>query len=299
LNQSFGPHASLNAAAFSPSGKLAVTAGSDGAVKIWNVDPKAQGHRVVAKIAAACGWDEKLEKPYAVNSAVFGPHVLADSSVHLLTAGDDFKARLWRLRGREQPELLATLSGHTGPIQQAVFSRDGKRIATASKDGTTKLWDASEPENVKELPIKIPPEGTQAPFTCVSFSRDGKRLVTGGEDNIAQIWNLEDMTELPIALKGHAAGLTSVGFSPDGRRVVSGSIDKMAIVWDARSVRFDDTDEAQDARSYENLNRHLLSLNRHDAEVMAVEFSDDGNRILTASRDGTVIVWPTSPIGTE
>jgi WD40 repeat protein len=38
--------------------------------------------------------------------------------------------------------VLATLSGHTAPVNDASFSPDGARIVTASNDGTARLWDA-------------------------------------------------------------------------------------------------------------------------------------------------------------
>jgi len=41
----------------------------------------------------------------------------------------------------------------------------------------------------------------------------------------------------------------------------------------------------------------LLSLNRHSAEVTSVEFSAQGDHILTASSDETAIVWLATPFG--
>ena len=38
----------------------------------------------------------------------------------------------------------ATLEGHTDGVWSAAFSPDGKRIVTASKDGTARLWDAAD-----------------------------------------------------------------------------------------------------------------------------------------------------------
>jgi WD40 repeat protein len=38
---------------------------------------------------------------------------------------------------------LLTLKGHTGWIMSAVFSPDGRKIATGSTDGTAKVWDAA------------------------------------------------------------------------------------------------------------------------------------------------------------
>ena len=280
LAQSLSRHDSLNSAAFSPSGRLAVTADSKGAVKIWNVDERnADGHQVVWKIPAAHG---EAGSTHAVHSAVFGPRP-ADGDRYLLTAGDDGTARLWRL-GDGPPRLLSTLSGRTEAVRQAVFSRDGNQIATASADGTAQIWDASDPENVKMAQSILPEDTQTSGFTCACFSPDGKRLVIGGEDNTAQIWDLDNLQNEPLSLEGHAASITSVAFSLDGTRVVSGSNDGIARVWDARK------------------GNSVLSLDRHSAEVTVVEFGRSprpaqGDRILTASNDGTAIVWLTAPFG--
>jgi WD40 repeat protein len=38
--------------------------------------------------------------------------------------------------------LRATLSGHHGPVYAVAFSPDGALLATASSDGTTRIWNA-------------------------------------------------------------------------------------------------------------------------------------------------------------
>jgi WD40 repeat protein len=75
---------------------------------------------------------------------------------------------------------LAILTGHTGLVDDAAFSSDGKRIVTASWDETARVWDT-------ETGLLL------ATFTAhtdwvntATFSRDGKRIVTASDDHTAR-----------------------------------------------------------------------------------------------------------------
>jgi WD40 repeat protein len=52
----------------------------------------------------------------------------------------DHTAKLWDVQGNR----LADLKGHTSYVNSAVFSPDGKRIVTASRDGTAVVWPTPE-----------------------------------------------------------------------------------------------------------------------------------------------------------
>ena len=72
----------------------------------------------------------------------------------------------------------------TGSIP-AQFSPDGKRIVTASDDGTARVWDAQTGQPLTE-PMK---HGNVA--VSAQFSPDGKRIVTASQDKTARVWDAQ------------------------------------------------------------------------------------------------------------
>jgi len=83
-------------------------------------------------------------------------------------------------RAIQASRVELTLNGHTGPVFSAAFSPDGKRIATASADGTARIWDISTGKEL--LSVKGSTNGIDDPERgnawFVAFSPDGKLLAT-------------------------------------------------------------------------------------------------------------------------
>src|SRR3569832_1971770 len=108
----------------------------------------------------------------------------------------------------------AQLTGHSGSVNSASFSPDGKLIVTAGTDGTARVWDTSG-KQVVEL------RGHTASVRSASFSPDGKLIVTASFDGTARVWDLSGK-EL-LELTGHQGNVYSASFSPDGGRIVTAS----------------------------------------------------------------------------
>jgi len=62
--------------------------------------------------------------------------------------GDDMAVRLWDEAGHE----LLALRGHTRIVRAVQFSHDGHRLASASEDGTIKVWDGTPLEETNAVP---------------------------------------------------------------------------------------------------------------------------------------------------
>jgi WD40 repeat protein len=106
-----------------------------------------------------------------------------DSSLIALVGSQDGKVEIYNT---QDGELALTLSGHTQVVNQAIFSPDGKIIATGSNDSTIRLWDVQTGKVIRIL------EGHQGRVNRMAFSPDGTWLVSGADDNTLRRWNVSD-----------------------------------------------------------------------------------------------------------
>src|SRR5262249_37884035 len=76
--------------------------------------------------------------------------------------------------------------GHTGGVCNLRFSPDGWTLASASRDGTIRLWEAASGQERRCL------KGHRGAVHSIPFSADGRTLVSGGEDTTVLIWPLDE-----------------------------------------------------------------------------------------------------------
>ena len=131
----------------------------------------------------------------------------------------------------QEPKLRATLKGHTGAVVAVAFSPDSKTLASASYDGTLKLWDMT---TGKERATLGEYKGC---LGCVAFSPDGKTLASGAIGSPGYFPDLKQVKLWDVAtgkvrttLKGHDDHVQSVAFSPDGKTLASVNGD--VTLWD-------------------------------------------------------------------
>ncbi|MEQ9354013.1 TIR domain-containing protein [Coleofasciculus chthonoplastes] len=196
------------------------------------------------------------------------------------------------------------LEGHTEQLWHVTFSPDGKIIATASQDGTVKLWNP-EGEELQTL------KGHEGTVFAVRFSPDGQMLATAGGDKTVKLWTVEG--QLKQTLIGHSAAVRDVKFTPDGQRIISGSEDQTVKLWTTdgqlRQTLTDHRDRINriavspngqhfaTASDDKTVNLWTIegqlrqTFTGHTGAVWGVSFSPDGKTIATASNDKTVKLW--------
>jgi hypothetical protein len=86
-------------------------------------------------------------------------------------------------------EELLQLKGHRSLVRSAVFSPDGRTLASGSEDHTIRLWEVATGKERGLL------QGHQGSVYSVAFFPDGRRLASGSKDTTALVWDLTGRTQ--------------------------------------------------------------------------------------------------------
>ncbi len=238
-------------------------------------------------ISADGRWAAAAHEPEQISAAKFGkgpfplkPIPVAVKVWEVKTAGERLTPA--GLSGGIAPSALMvqerfTLSGHPGGVQQLAFDRTAKLLASAG-DGTIKIWDLSTGNPLKDLTDK---EVQPVTGDALAFSSSGKLLVTAGVQT-AQVWDVASGHPV-CTCQGHQAGKLSIAMSPDDLRLATAT-GRQVKLWDVRT--------GQEALT---LPMRQLMPEEHPANVVALAWTADGQRLRAALSDGSVIEWDATP----
>ncbi len=247
----------VEAVRVSRDGKLIVTGGADGQVRV--VKPGTDEEPAVLP-----------EQPGPVTALAFN----GDDKVIVSGSKTGF-VKAWQVA---DSTTAFQFQGHTGGVTGIAVQpladdvTDSPLIATTGEDGTLRIWSmAAAPDPLESITQEI---------TNVVTSRDGKLLATSGLLNdrpAISIRNLETNSHVTTLL-GHAGPVRAMQFSADGTKLATGSDDGTARVWDLTDMKFPE----------------LSRYTGHKAAVTAVTISIDGALAVSGAANNSVKVWSTA-----
>src|SRR5205807_1758050 len=116
---------------------------------------------------------------------------------------------------------------HARDVQAVAFSPDGKRVASASLDGTAQVCDSNTGKfQYAVAHVSGNPNG-------LAFSPDGQYLALSGEENTILLCDAATGKLLGAPWKGHAAPVNGITFDTSSKRLASAASDGKLRLWNA------------------------------------------------------------------
>ena len=169
-------------------------------------------------------------------------------------------------------KVVHCLEGDTEPITALAWSKDARRVFTASRSMRCSVWDATTGESVRTF------KAHSTPILHMGVDPTGALLVTTSADRTARVWDVAKGF-CTHAFRGHAAMVTVAAFHPDPRRLelYTGAHDGEIRVWSLR-----------DRKCVGSMHAHTSGVT-----ALAVPIAARGGAdiLLSAARDRVVHRW--------
>lgn len=214
------------------------------------------------------------EKKDAHNGAIWDmcldEHIYESNT--LLTCGADKKIHFWNIENvlvgtTGQLILTRTLEMADEVLRVRVaYTRERPVLVASLLDSTVRAYylDSLEPY--------LNFYGHRLPVMAMDISSDGQVLATGAADKTVKLWGM-DFGDCRRSLRAHSESIVSLIFQPKTHYFFSGSRDGSVKYWDGD--KFELINELEGQRG----------------EVWAMDLSDDGEIVVSASHDKMIRVW--------
>jgi eukaryotic-like serine/threonine-protein kinase len=223
----FGEPPATSMASIAPDGRHLATAGSDGSIRVWNLESRTRVATLRSEVHRRVGHDALgLALAFTADGSLAASgHV--DGAVHL-----------WDLR---QAEEVPVKLRHDAAVKALAFSPDGKMLATGGLDSAVKLWDvdgALAGEARREI------HRQPAPVTALAYAKGGEWIATGHTNRVVRLVDAASFRLLGT-MRGPEGGIGPAVLGPDGLILAVASQDRTIRLFDLAARRMIGTSAAQ------------------------------------------------------
>lgn len=270
LSRLVGESPRIEGIAFSPDGKYLAVAGSAparfGEIQVWDVSSNAIAQATNMNPTKA--WRISTDSVYGVSWSPQSDRLAvgcADKTVRIIALAD----------GKE----LLKFDNHSDWVFTTVWTADGKRILSGSRDRAVKLIDASSSQFIDDINKLL------EPVMCMARHPKEEVIVYGGELGITRTYKISDnqgrtAANNDVNLRKQFDRLPgpvhAVAYSPEG--------DLIAIGGAGSEVRLHDSKEA----------KRVATLKGHEGAIFALVFHPKEKEIATGGFDGQVRIYETA-----
>ena len=350
----------IDQVSFSPDDSTLLTASRDRTARLWNHDPATPGQLAIFQHDAAVTsarfsrdgkhigtvstdgtarvWDTKVVKRTSALMTQHTDHVwfvefdpkqsTSNREVRFATTSFDQTAIIWNYTF--DPKNYSNfwtlnnsivLRGHRGAVRSAQFSSNGEVLATASKDGSARLWNA---EGSPLCELIMAPDDPSVAVDKALFGNNDLWLLTQSNDNKARIWDVSECTDNPVPdcdctlqkILQHDSSVKSATVTTKNRSTLAATADESNVfLWDTQTwqehcrigaagtitdLQFSPnqkilataTQEGHAALWRTDNCSSVATLNGgHTELVYSIRFDASGEKLITASQDKSAIIW--------
>ncbi|KAH8876809.1 Notchless protein like [Schistosoma japonicum] len=181
----------------------------------------------------------------------------------LVAGSDDNTLSLWQPEVDKKP-LSPRMTGHQGVVNDVKFSPNGRLLASASFDHSVKIWDGFTGQFLATM------FGHVQDVYLVSWSSDSRLVVSCSKDSTVKVWSIGEVR------RWNQEALTT---SEEQRK-------KQIFASDVAGKK-----RSNSSRVYQR-KRHLLhDLPGHSDAVYALDWSPDGQYVVSGGKDRILKLW--------
>jgi WD40 repeat protein len=266
----------------SPDVKLAISAGNDGTIRIWELESgeciKILENNMGIIFSLCLGYDGKSAVAAGNNKCLYiwnietndctivpghdatiqGIDQTPDSRI-IISRGMDKRICIW------DQNIRVPLRKYLNTFYLTSFclTPNGRYIFTAGPD--IRKYDSQTGELLQEIHM------TAGYLSAIDITPDGRKIIAGSYDSTVLFWDLNE--NIHLKLLGHTKRIRSVKITPDAKIAVSTGDDKTIRIWEI------DTGIC------------IKVFQGHTDTVTSICISPDGKTAATVSFDKTLHIW--------